>query len=1096
MIVLLNEIEQTPEFAALEPEKQDLVRSRYREKYGEKPELWVDIVQTPEFSEMQQEDQFKLARRFDEKYGGRLASSYVYTSAGEEIGDRGAFGDVLSNLARGVSDVGQMVGGSLQELDLNFDRKGGALSRAGQRLEEFSEQLPEKYSIFRPDIAEVRGEDSKLRSQVMEGVRAIPLSVSPLITGIIGGSVAGIPGAVGGFGVGITPFFLGTYHEARERYQEVEGISEEEKNKAAWKSAIIEGGGELVSDAVVGLIGWTAGPGAVAGKVVTKNAVKSTLKKVLQLTPTQMAKNFGKIYAAELSTETMQNKLQTDIEAQMGLQDKVSFSEALIETAIPTLVVTGAFSLVAGGMGLQQKRKLIQDLNAIDVRTRVGAANSVYKKLVKEDPDIAEGWKTHVLQKINNQEPVNIKEEFLSQTERPTPGDILKSSRENYLAAFNQSVDWTDEGGMILPDGKELPASELPELLQGEIDDVIQPTPDSVGETTDQETGGVGLQDGQPDVQEVSPEEDTGEKVAPTAPKIIGPSENKYFDRVEGSELMDIAQLTARGETSPQKLQRAKTRMAESLEGKGDRRPPIDVVKLPDGRLRVMDGNTTLQALQDLGEKNAEVVVHKKPVQSRKYVVDTASLVEYAKEALPSAIAHTNELAEKTGGTAKFRTNKETGEIEVKKADSLERKIQEEYKGDPAKVRDAIGSTIYYDTTDEMLKAWDQIKEDPNIFSWKSRIDEPIPSGYVDININYRLPNGHIAELQLNTSEMMKAKKRMHKLYKAETDIYDLEEKTGEPLTDAEADLADLLTEYQKERYGIAAELSAMPKGKRDQSEASSKARSLDTGDLYNQTLSRLSEDMGSTVPSERTQKILDRALRTKGEPSLSKNSKGPAKDSKVKPATKPPPVEKKTTEEKPSPPTNTIAIRRAQVNKTAEPDAATTYDTRMPGAVKMLLASPNEIRRVKGETRQLIDKVLAGEYVSGAQPGAGYLKSKESAEKHLVKVRRSLLQQDKKWVADKPKNSPSRAITAYIKAVEIENYLRSQEGTTEVLYSAQPTGLVEGYTNSELEQIEVKVRVLLPNNRKGTITMDAKKAIQEVNAEIELYEQIRRCMG
>ena len=84
---------------------------------------------------------------------------------------------------------------------------------------------------------------------------------------------------------------------------------------------------------------------------------------------------------------------------------------------------------------------------------------------------------------------------------------------------------------------------------------------------------------------------------------------NPYFKITPSCWMLNMDLLVAREAADPDRVVRAKYLMEQALSGVGEKRDPIGVVPLDNGKFRVCDGNTTLQALRDLGETVAVVEV-------------------------------------------------------------------------------------------------------------------------------------------------------------------------------------------------------------------------------------------------------------------------------------------------------------------------------------------------------------------------------------------------------------------------------------------------------------------------------------------------------
>ncbi len=93
---------------------------------------------------------------------------------------------------------------------------------------------------------------------------------------------------------------------------------------------------------------------------------------------------------------------------------------------------------------------------------------------------------------------------------------------------------------------------------------------------------------------------------------MIAPQTNPYFKITSNSRMLNLDMLVAREPANPERVIRAKILMEQASTGVGEKRHPIGVVPLDNGKFRVIDGNTTLQALRDLGETVAVVEIQPK----------------------------------------------------------------------------------------------------------------------------------------------------------------------------------------------------------------------------------------------------------------------------------------------------------------------------------------------------------------------------------------------------------------------------------------------------------------------------------------------------
>ena len=83
--------------------------------------------------------------------------------------------------------------------------------------------------------------------------------------------------------------------------------------------------------------------------------------------------------------------------------------------------------------------------------------------------------------------------------------------------------------------------------------------------------------------------------------------------------------------------------------------------------------------------------------------------------------------------------------------------INNKYNGDYSRVSDIARNTIIV-SPDDTSKVFKELQKNPNYFSGKFVDPKTDPLGYSGYNTKYRASNGHIAEIQINTPEMIYAK--------------------------------------------------------------------------------------------------------------------------------------------------------------------------------------------------------------------------------------------------------------------------------------------------------------------------------------------------
>jgi hypothetical protein len=142
-------------------------------------------------------------------------------------------------------------------------------------------------------------------------------------------------------------------------------------------------------------------------------------------------------------------------------------------------------------------------------------------------------------------------------------------------------------------------------------------------------------------------------------------------------------------------------------------------------------------------------------------------LYEKAKKAESGFKSALESIANKYSSEAKFQQNGEGG-TSLKTRSSAERKLKSELGGDVTLLRDVIRGTVVSDKIENTRRAAaDFIAEHgDNILRVKDRYVDQIKGGYRDILINYRTPEGLVAEVQFNSKHMVNAKNNLcHAVY-------------------------------------------------------------------------------------------------------------------------------------------------------------------------------------------------------------------------------------------------------------------------------------------------------------------------------------------
>ncbi|MBT3259244.1 MAG: hypothetical protein HN366_22720 [Deltaproteobacteria bacterium] len=158
----------------------------------------------------------------------------------------------------------------------------------------------------------------------------------------------------------------------------------------------------------------------------------------------------------------------------------------------------------------------------------------------------------------------------------------------------------------------------------------------------------------------------------------------------------------------------------------------------------------------------------------------------------------TRAVAACTGGTAVFPPG---GGLKGRKR--AKEKIEVELGGDVSLLMDVSRSSIEYDDVDQVYRALQFIlRQGYEVVRLKDRALEPLPSGFWDIHLNLRLPNGHIAELQLHLKKIRQYSiEKGHKHYERIRAMEARAVRENRPLTPEERATIDRLNCEQRQIY-------------------------------------------------------------------------------------------------------------------------------------------------------------------------------------------------------------------------------------------------------------------------------------------------------
>ncbi|HEX6776988.1 MAG TPA: hypothetical protein VF099_02250 [Ktedonobacterales bacterium] len=189
---------------------------------------------------------------------------------------------------------------------------------------------------------------------------------------------------------------------------------------------------------------------------------------------------------------------------------------------------------------------------------------------------------------------------------------------------------------------------------------------------------------------------------------------------------------------------------------------------------------------------------------------DLDTLYQEAGPALAELTRFVNYVAKERGATAIIP--------ELKGRERAEQKIAAQYDGDASRLLDIARATLVFDTMDQInlqqLEADLQtVLPGSQIIYVNDRFAHPVPSGYRDMSLYIRMPNGHIVSLRIQLAEMQRAAAAEHPLYVQRRTIEATAKLEGRELTPAERARYDALMQQAHRVYEDALEKSRGTEG-------------------------------------------------------------------------------------------------------------------------------------------------------------------------------------------------------------------------------------------------------------------------------------------
>lgn len=102
----------------------------------------------------------------------------------------------------------------------------------------------------------------------------------------------------------------------------------------------------------------------------------------------------------------------------------------------------------------------------------------------------------------------------------------------------------------------------------------------------------------------------------------------------------------------------------------------------------------------------------------------------------------------------------------IKSIERSAEKVVNDYDGDISRLGDIVRGSVVVKTADQARAVLSTFQQNATITHLKNRLDQPLESGYRDVNFRVKLSNGMSGEVQIHVSQVLKAKNTIgHRLY-------------------------------------------------------------------------------------------------------------------------------------------------------------------------------------------------------------------------------------------------------------------------------------------------------------------------------------------
>ena len=236
------------------------------------------------------------------------------------------------------------------------------------------------------------------------------------------------------------------------------------------------------------------------------------------------------------------------------------------------------------------------------------------------------------------------------------------------------------------------------------------------------------------------------------------PVSSKYVRTTERSLNIPVDRLHKTEPLDAEAAARARENMQQAGRGEREKRDPLIVADRGDGTFSIIDGNNTFENLKALGAQSVPSVIVPAPYQ--KHVDSVESLYARNKEAQAEFSELLGAWQGEVGGKLVLRP-------ELKDETRVREKVENHYAGKHNRVLDVLAGSLVFDSAEQVEAAFEALKDKAEVVRIKDKWTKPDDeTGYRDVNLNVRLSNGVIAELQIQHRGVLEAKNGLgHLLY-------------------------------------------------------------------------------------------------------------------------------------------------------------------------------------------------------------------------------------------------------------------------------------------------------------------------------------------